>query len=133
MTNNTIIMTQEQVKEIIKEIIVPIRKDIGFINRNTRDIKKHLETLNSRVGKAENNVRNLQEEVRHQADSCPHGETITILKENLLTGTALKKYITEQRDDDLKTSGHKMKRFEIVIIGAALFVSIATLLINIYL
>jgi hypothetical protein len=126
-------MNEENIARIIKDSLLPLRKDVGFINKNVREIKTHLGKLNGRVGTAETKIRDLQETVRHRVNDCPHSETIAVLKENLLTGTALKKYITEQRDDDLKTSGHKMKRFEIVIIGAALFVSIATLLINIYL
>ncbi len=126
------VITEDHIAKIVKDSLAPLRKDVGYINKNVREIKTHLGTLNNRVGKSETNVRDLQETVRHRVNDCPHSETITVLKENLLTGSALKQYITDQKYEDLQTSAQNMKRFEVVIIGVGVIVTLLNLLINIY-
>ncbi len=122
---------KETMKHYAENIRVNLQKDLSFIKDTSTRTEKKVDTINGNVKDNKDRIRDLEEKNRAKYLECPNRETIDTLKENLLTSTALKKFIKEEKDREIQDNKAKEAKTRWIVAAIGVIFTILNVSINI--
>ena len=106
-----------------------IESKIDGIDDNIREIKSTLEKINGRIGRGEETVRMLQNEVKDNSNNCIYGEDIMMLKSEIAANKTVREFIVQQSKSNEEKDQQRNRWTVVLIAGISLIFTIATFVI----
>ena len=106
-----------------------IESKIDGIDDNIREIKGTLEKINGRIGRSEETVKMLQNEVKDHSNNCIYREDIMMLKSEFAANKTVREFIVQQSKSNEEKDQQRNRWTVVLIAGISLIFTIATFVI----
>lgn len=82
-----------------EQLLMYVEKRFDHVDNTNNDIKKTLEKINGRIGKAEDNIRYIEKDLSGHVIKCPIRIDVERLKQKNATEDSLESFIIKQNEE----------------------------------